>query len=170
MEKHKINKRYKITGVILVAVLLTGILVQACMLFFTNQLLPFAQATRTGSQNHEVFLARASLRQATQLVCSVCLAVFTWAGLFWLHLFDKNHPHVPFSRLFCALGITIAAVLVCTIPFSLLDTACQYDYFFPLWNIFIRVGLLFALWFLSNFVKYRRAKQTQSLLPSTPNT
>ena len=153
------QKGYFIAAVILVAILVAGILAHSVTLFVLNRQLPPGQALGTGQTPQEVFATRASFLEISRLVQAVCLAVFTLAGLFWLHLFDKNSAYVKFSGLFAFLGVVVAAVLACTLPFAWVDSQYAGEYLLPLWRIFFNIACLSILLFLSNFLKYRRARK-----------
>ena len=54
----------------------------------------------------------------------------------------KNEEKITFKGILFSLMITSLCVVMCVFPFSFIDEQLKGDYFFPLWNVLIVIGIL----------------------------
>ncbi len=136
------SKFYKKTILIFDIILTFGLLTHSIILFFINtRLNPLENLWIEVSKISQRFF----LRQIAETVISICSIIYGIGNLSLVCIFYKKYSLPSFSLYLKFLFVQIGIMLVCTLPFCVMNSPFQNDYLFPLWSL---GGLLALLTFV----------------------
>ncbi len=155
-ETNKIQRKYKIVIMILVAIMLAGILVHSSVLWIINKFLSpekFSYATVEGSMLIDM---RLSMRRFAETANGMCSLIFLVGIIVKLSIFIRKRYNIELRKLFSFFFATVMAMFICVGPFVLTDKSFWGDYLFPVWSIVLNMILIFSIFLIIYHIKVHR--------------
>ncbi len=124
----------------LTLVLLAGLLAHSLIFLYINRTLD-----PLGDLSPQQWMLRQERRRLAEGIAAVCGGLYSLGHLclIGIHLRKGSLPPVPEMLVYWLRQI--GWMLVCTVPFALMDTIFWGDHLFPLWSLMGSVLFLFAL-------------------------
>ena len=136
-----IVNKYKTAARILLILLITGLMTHSIILWGLDFFLSL-RSKDIGSISSEIIDKRIGLRNFADAFFQTCLSIFFAGNIIITFLILKNEEKITFKGILFSLMITSLCVVMCVFPFSFIDEQLKGDYFFPLWNVLIVIGIL----------------------------
>ena len=118
------------------AVLALNLLCLVVLLAYSITFFVINQIWQPGNLPQGAMHTRMAWRQIVDNIAFAATAIYQIGGLFFIYRLFRGKITIPVTRLLLYFGAQLCGMLLCTIPFGMIDsTTSVATYIFPLWNI-----------------------------------